>query len=85
MLRRHARAPDAHGDQWTAHLIDETIEALGMLLPFTSDELEFLNRLLDDGEIAAELLTDDAELADRIRKQPGLEWKASNVRKHKLK
>ncbi len=56
-----------------------------MLLPFTSDELEFLNRLLDDGEIAAELLTDDAELADRIRKQPGLEWKASNVRKHKLK
>lgn len=84
MLRRHARPPDALGSQWAARIAEETIKALETVLPFTPNELDFLDRLLDEGEIAAELLTADEELADRIRKQPGLQWKASNVRKHRL-
>jgi hypothetical protein len=54
------------------------------LLPFTSDEREFLNRLLDDGEIDAGLLMEDEELQGRIEPQPWLHWKAQHVRKHKL-
>ena len=55
---------------WAARLVEETREALGTLLPFTEPESDFLDRLLDRGEIAPELITDDEELADRIRRHP---------------
>jgi len=53
------------------------------LLPFTQVEMEFLNRVLDKGEICPELLTSDEHLQDRIRRHPLLEWKAINVRAYK--
>ena len=43
----------------------------------------FLDRLNDEGEIEAELLTDDDDLQARIRSNPGLRWKALNVKKHR--
>lgn len=67
---------------WAARLVEETRAALGTLLPFTAPESDFLDRLLDNGEIIPELVTDDEELADRIRRHPALHWKALNVRKH---
>ena len=45
--------------------------------------MEFLNQILDKGKIAPELLTDDTDLQDRIRRHPLLEWKAINVREFK--
>jgi hypothetical protein len=45
--------------------------------------MEFLNQILDKGKIAPELLTDDADMQDRIRRHPLLEWKAMNVREFK--
>jgi hypothetical protein len=36
--------------------------------------------LLDHGEIKPELLTQDAGLADIIRRQPMLQWKAQHTR-----
>lgn len=50
--------------------------------PFTEAEREFLDRVLDQGEIRAELLTADEALAGRIAQHPSLAWKAQNVRKH---
>jgi len=61
-------------------LIEDCHQGLAALLPFTAAEMEFLNRLLDRGEIHPELLTADEDLQDRIRKHPLLEWKALNVR-----
>jgi hypothetical protein len=54
-----------------------------VLLPFTAQESDFLNRLLDHGEIVPKLLTADRELADRIQRHPVLQWKALNVRQHR--
>lgn len=45
--------------------------------------MEFLNQVLDKGKIAPELLTDDKDMQDRIRRHPLLEWKAMNVREFK--
>jgi len=45
--------------------------------------MEFLNLVLDKGEIAPELLTTDEDLQDRIRRHPLLEWKAVNVKAYK--
>ena len=46
-------------------------------------EVAFLDRLNDAGEIDVELLTDDDDLRARIRSNPGLRWKALNVKKHR--
>jgi predicted nucleotidyltransferase component of viral defense system len=61
-------------------LIVETRTALGLVLPMTASELGFLEALLEHGEIKPDFLTPDASLADNIRRQPMLEWKARHAR-----
>ena len=53
-----------------------------MVLPFTPSEQTFLDILLDRGQIAPQLLTDDPLLQQRIATEPWLKWKALNVRTH---
>jgi len=67
-------------DHFSKSLVTDCRNLLAGLLPFTENEMEFLNRVLDKGEIDSELLTDDADLQDRIKRHPLLEWKAMNVR-----
>lgn len=64
-------------------LVRESRRVLSELLPFSGEEMSFLDLLLDAGEIDANLLTADEALRDRIQGQPLLEWKAQNVRSHK--
>ena len=66
-------------------LVKECCDRLSVVLPFTDSEMEFLNLLLDQGEIVPSLLTSDKDLQERISRQPLLEWKALNVRKHMAK
>jgi hypothetical protein len=44
---------------------------------------EFLDLLLEKGEIVASALTRDKALQERIQRQPLLQWKALNVKRHK--
>jgi predicted nucleotidyltransferase component of viral defense system len=67
-------------DHFGKGLVEDCRNFLAGLLPFTEAEMEFLNRVLEKGEIAPELLTADEDLQDRIRRHPLLEWKALNVR-----
>jgi hypothetical protein len=68
---------------WTGRLTSETRERLAAVLPFRANELEFLDRLLDYGDVRPELLTDDVEVRGRLLAHPGLLWKAQNVRAHR--
>lgn len=70
-------------DHFGKGLVADCRKFLFGLLPFTDSEMEFLNQILDKGKISPELLTDDADLQDRIRRHPLLEWKAMNVREFK--
>ena len=70
-------------EEYGKRLVEETKEALAFLFPFTEAEKEFLDRLLDHGEILPALLTDDADLQARLQDHPLLEWKALNVKKFK--
>ncbi|MFH1830975.1 MAG: nucleotidyl transferase AbiEii/AbiGii toxin family protein [Pseudomonadota bacterium] len=63
-------------------LVEESRQLLSTMLPFTNQEREFLDLLLDKGEIAPQILTSDAALQHRIRRHPLLKWKAFNVKKH---
>ena len=81
-LRVRRPAGQARLAEYGAQLLEETRRSLAFLLPFTEAEQEFLDLLLDKGEIDATLLTSDTRLQQRIRTQPLLEWKALNVRQH---
>jgi hypothetical protein len=54
-----------------------------VVLPFSEAERAFLDRLLDEGEIVPEFLTGNPALQQGIRSNPGLPWKALNVRRHR--
>lgn len=56
---------------------------MGCLLPFTDAQKEFLDRLLDGGEVIPSLLTGGTHLAERIHSHPLLQWKVQNVRQHR--
>jgi predicted nucleotidyltransferase component of viral defense system len=70
-------------EKWAGRLIGECKDALGVVLPFTKEEREFLDLVLDQGEVRPELLTTDLAMADRVKTHPQIQWKAVNVRKHK--
>ena len=71
--------------RWGERMIQECRERLDVVLPMSDTEIEFLDQLLDHGEIKPELLTNDAEMHKRIRAHPLLQWKAFNVRQYKGK
>jgi predicted nucleotidyltransferase component of viral defense system len=77
----------ARGDESPAsygkRLVKECRDRLAVVLPFTDSEMEFLNLLLDKGEIVPSLLTSDTKLREHISRHPLLEWKALNVREYK--
>lgn len=79
---RHADQMDAV-ETWAQQMVDECRVQMGRLLPLRDNEVEFLTKLNDRGEILPSLLTDDRDLAGRIATHPMLLWKAQNVRKHK--
>ena len=67
---------------WAQSFNDECRDALRVVLPLAEAESEFLDRLLDHGEIVPALLTNDPALGERIAAQPMLAWKSLNVRRH---
>lgn len=52
------------------------------LVAWSPREREFMDALMDRGELRAELLTDRPDLQSRIAAQPMLKWKQMNVRQH---
>ena len=68
---------------WAQSLVEECRSALDAVLPLSGNETEFLDRVLDRGEIVPSLLTTETEMMDIIALQPMLQWKAQNVRQHK--
>ena len=80
LLRRGAGETGA----WSAPngistLLEVCRTALSVVLPLRENERIFLDRLNDAWRIEPEYLTNDLELAERIRRQPMLLWKAQNV------
>jgi predicted nucleotidyltransferase component of viral defense system len=71
--------------RWAKRLAAECRKSLRMVLPLNKSEREFLDELLDNGEIVPQLLTEDRNLAKRISEHPALAWKGFNVRQLKEK
>lgn len=65
---------------WADTLLTECCERLKRVLPLRPSEREFLDRLLDHGDLRPDVLTGDSALIERLRIHPSLTWKAQNVR-----
>jgi len=83
MFPSHEAGTERASVEYGRRLVEECRERLSLVLPLRAAEHGFLELLLDKGEIDPKLLTADEALQDRIRRQPLLEWKALNVRRHK--
>jgi predicted nucleotidyltransferase component of viral defense system len=84
VVRNEYLARRKAGD-WAEVMIAECRDGLGVVLPLAVNEIDFLDRLLDHGEIRPELITADSAMSERINTHPLLLWKAQNVRQFKNK
>lgn len=85
VLREGATKEAVGIDAFGYNLMHSVKKGLSKLMPIRQDDIDFINLLLDKGEIKASLLTPDIDLQTRINAHPGLQWKAHNVRDwHKL-
>ncbi len=82
MLRNEEKEIISDINFWAEELVERCRNRLHIVLPFTDKEIEFLDGVIDKGEIQPELLTEDKEIQKAIRQNPGLQWKIRNVRKH---
>ncbi|MCF7826729.1 MAG: nucleotidyl transferase AbiEii/AbiGii toxin family protein [Candidatus Marinimicrobia bacterium] len=64
-------------------LVEDCKRGMESLLPFSDNEQEFLDLILDQGMIDGGLLTPDPDLQKRITVHPSLNWKAINIKKHR--
>jgi len=69
--------------EYGKRLVKECQAKLEAVLPLSDPEREFLDLLLEKGEIDPSILTSDQALQERIQNQPLLQWKALNVKRHK--
>jgi len=70
---------------WADRLVLECREGLSDLLPLRANKIDFLTLLKDEGEIHPVLLTSGKHLLRKIEREPGLLWKAQNVKEHRRK
>jgi hypothetical protein len=64
---------------WAEKLTHELKESLSALLPLKKNEIEFIEVIRNHGEIKADLLTNDSELAQKIQGHPALLWAAKKI------
>jgi predicted nucleotidyltransferase component of viral defense system len=81
MLRAEVRPKEAEIVSWAEALVRDTRALMSAVLPLEAHELEFVERINGAGDIVAELLTADPAMQALIQEQPGLKWKAMNVKK----
>ena len=70
-------------DEWMAETIAICHEQLAFLLDLTQAEQEFLDGILERGEIIAGLLDVLQEICAKIATMPMLAWKCQHIRQHK--
>lgn len=61
---------------WAETLVHKCQESFKRLLPLTEQETEFLNCLLDEGDIQPQLISSDDTLIANIQRHPAIIWSA---------
>ncbi len=59
---------------WVNKLLLELKDSITILLPLEKHEIEFIQLIRRSGEIKPELITDDLEIAKKIKTHPAILW-----------
>ncbi len=80
---KDSEAPTTHNaiEAWATKIVKECKDALGVILPFRKNEIEFLEQLQGHGEIRPELITNDLDLRERIKLHPLINWRKQQFEK----
>jgi len=70
-------------DAWIEETVALCRDRFAFLFDLTASEQEFLDGILDRGEINADLLEAASEIRARVAAMPMLAWKSQHVRKHR--
>lgn len=70
-------------EAWIEQTVALCRERLAFLFDQSEKEREFLDGILDRGEVNADLLDVDPEIRSRIEAMPMLAWKTRHVRRHR--
>jgi len=70
-------------DAWIEETVALCREKFAFLFNLTANEREFLDSILDRGEVDVGLLDVSSEIRTRIGNMPMLAWKSQHVRKHR--
>lgn len=81
VLRTRDLAAKKDDEQMLSNLIADCKKFVAPLFPLSSAEHDFIATLREKGVIAADLLTSDNVLVEKIRKHPGLLRRAAGARK----
>ena len=82
VLRGNSAPGDENISVFVQRLASECREQLAVVYPLSAQEMEFLDCILTKGQIEPSLITTDADVQDRIMRNPMLLWKAANVRRY---
>jgi hypothetical protein len=83
LLRADARPLDGDPERLATKLTQVRQAVAGALLAWRKSEREFLDLLMERGEVVSDLLTADPSIRERVAAQPMLQWKALHVRRHR--
>lgn len=61
---------------WATQLVEECKQKLAAVLPFQENEIEFLDRVQQFGEIQPALISQDNFFCERIFQHPSIIWRA---------
>jgi predicted nucleotidyltransferase component of viral defense system len=81
LLVQHQLTRRKEQEEMLERLIGETRHALASLLPLEEKEREFLDCLLDAGDIQPDLLELHPELAAHLKAHPALQWRAQQAQR----
>ena len=73
---RNVKNQDDHRS-WKITKLQECKQALAKLIPFKTQEIEFLKNLIEKGEICASLLTNEPAMQTKIENLPSLQWRSA--------
>jgi len=82
VLRENFVSGGENISMFVQRLVSECRELLAVVYPLSAQEMEFLDRILTKGKIEPSFLTTDADVQDRITRNPMLLWKVVNVRSY---
>lgn len=85
VLRTKMLGSSEKWEDWANKLLQRCKNALAYLFPLREQEILFLNRLVDEGIIEPQLITEDIALIERIKQHPALIWKSENTKRNKQK